>query len=184
VAALRVRLGGDRHRAWGARARRLLARLDAQRAGGRLLADDLPPPPDDFVGEPGDVPGPTRLRHIVASLLWSRYEAVRAFEGDLRRPEAASSDLAYHFAIAVSALHFALGLAQASGGPVREVAKTLETAEREAVALRHRQRTAELLAEAAGVERPTASAAPLREIWKPLASPGFRARLAAVSARV
>ncbi|MEM7789726.1 MAG: hypothetical protein AAF594_18545, partial [Bacteroidota bacterium] len=64
------------------------------------------------------------------------------------------------------------------------VPKPLARAARAAVALRHGLPPAELLAAGAGVVRPPASAAPLREIWKPLASPGFRARLAAVSARV
>lgn len=184
LASALARLGPDRHQTWGARARRLLARLDAQRADDVLLGDDLLPPPDDFVGEPGDVPGPTRLRHILASLLWARYEAVRAFEGDLQREGPPASDLAYHFAIAVSALHFALGLAQASGGPVREVADALELAERDALALRNEQRTAELMAGEGHEGASAADAAPLREIWRALASPGFRARLAAVSARV
>lgn len=184
LASVLARLSADRHRSWGARARRLLARLDAQRADDVLLGDDLPPPPDDFVGEPGDVPGPTRLRHILASLLWARYEAIRAFEGELQREGTATSDLAYHFAIAVSALHFALGLAQSSGGPVREVADVLERAERNAHALRNAQRTRELIAEAEHDAAPEAAAPPLREVWQSLASPGFRARLAAVSARV
>ena len=184
VAAAQARLGTDRHRTWGARARRLLDRLAAQHADGLLLGDDVPPPPDDFVGEPGDVPAPSRLRHIIASLLWMRYEAVRAFEADLRRAGPVSSDLAYHFAIAVSALHFALGMAQASGGPVREVAEVLERAEKDAIRLRNEQRTAELLAEVRGGAPPEAAAAPLLDIWRPLASPAFRARLAAISARV
>lgn len=180
--AVARRVQDDRQRAWGDRALRLLARLADQRAEGVLIGDDFPPPPDDFIGDPGDVPGPTRLRHVLASMLWSRYEAVRAFEDDL--DGAVDADTAYHVTIAVSGLHFVLGLAaRASSGPVREAADALNDAESALATYRHRARTADLIAEAGGE-----AAAPdpdvVRLTWQTLAAPPFRSRLAAVAAAI
>lgn len=174
VAGVLAWLDGDDRRLWTARARRLLDRLAAQRDDGVLLGDDLPFPPDDFVGERGDAPVPSRLRHVLASLLWDRYEAVRAFEADLEAGPDVSPQVAYHLAVAVSGLHFALGLAErASSGPVRAVAETLDGVEH--LLLQYRGEV--LGGEDRGPE-------PVREAWAALLAPDFRARLAEVAAGV
>ena len=181
VANVRAQLGGGRQQAWGARARRLLDRLHAQHADGLLLGDDFALPPDDFVGAPGSLPVPSRLRHAVGSVLWARFEAVLAFEDEIATLEARSADevrdLAYHLAAAISALHFALGLAaRATGRPVHEAAQALDAAEARVAGARHAHAAA-VLAGAA----PSEPLAPIvREVWASVTAAESRARLAAV----
>jgi hypothetical protein len=186
---LAARLDPSGQRAWGLRARRLLDRLIAQRADGLILGDDFPPPPDDFVGVPGDVPAPTRLCHIVASLLWTRYEAIRAFQDEMQ--SAISPDLSYHFAIAVSGLHFVLGIAErAASTSVRDIAEILNRIESVAAGYRHERVAALEVAGLHGGETSHAQDTTLvdedavRSAWRELADPAFRARLAAVAASV
>jgi inorganic triphosphatase YgiF len=178
-----ARLRDLAHRAWGDRARRLLARLVEQRAAGLLLGDDFPPPPDDFVGDPGGAPAPTRLRHVLGSMLWARYEAVRAFDDEVAAgltPEAA-----YRLAVATSALHFVVGLAaRASSGPVREAAGALRAAESRLALYRHAHAAARLAAAAGRPAPPVPDASGPAEAWRALAGPSFRQRLGAVVAGV
>ena len=163
----------DRHGAWRGRAERLVARLDAQGAAAIAVGDDVDPPPPDFVGPGGHAPVPSRLRHVLGSMLWHRYEAVRAFEGGAaERPETAE-----HFASALRALRFTLGLAAgASDGPSRELAAALAAAEGRVTAERDRRRTAGLL----GTAAPPPSA--VRTEWRALDARTVRRRLAAVAA--
>ncbi len=170
----RAHLHGGRHRAWGPRARRLLDRLGAQH--GLLVGDDFPAPPDDLVGERGDVPVPSRLRHAAASMLWARYEAIRAFEDEVAAPSAAT---VYHLALAVSGLHFVLGLvALAPSASVRALAARLDAAEARLAAVRAALRTAEIT----GADVPPAPA--VADVWADLASPEFRHALAGVAAQI
>ena len=173
----RAILEGGRQRAWGHRSRRLLGRLQSQGREGLLIGDDFPAAPDDFIGEVGDRPVPSRLKHVLGSLVWRRYEDVLAFEDEI--DGAISADLAYHFATAVSGLHFVLGLAEATTpDAARELAQVLDQAEALAAAYRHERRTAEL---AGGAEAFAHSPDELREVWRLLASPEFRRRLSTVA---
>ena len=179
VTSAAARLGSGRHLAWGERSRRLLAHLDRQRDRGLLRSDFGPVPPDDFVGEPGEVPTPTRLRHILASTIWTRFETIRAFQDDLDRPTPA---LAAHLAVALSALRFVLGLVEGTGeGYVADVAAALDAAEREVAQARHRAVGAAL-----GVAPGTVlhELAAVRHVWGEVTAPAFRKRLATVAASV
>lgn len=170
-------LEGGRQRAWGHRSRRLLGRLQAQGRDGLLIGDDFPAAPDDFIGEVGDRPVPSRLKHVLGSLVWHRYEDVLAFENDIDGE--LTAELAYHFATAVSGLHFVLGLAETTTPEAaRELARVLDQAEALAAAFRHERRTAELTGASGGFEH---GAAEVREVWRLLASPEFRQRLALVA---
>ena len=178
----RALLAGGRHRAWGPRARRLLGRLRAQHADGLLIGDDFPAPPDDLVGQPGDVPAPSRLRHAAASMLWARYEAVRAFEDDVAEndsAEAPTADLAYHLALAVSGLHFVLGIvAGASQVSARPLAARLDAAEARLAACRHALRTAEITGAGVPPDRTVA------DVWAELASEEVRREMADIVAAI
>ena len=177
------RLGSDLQRAWRDRVRLLLARLDAQRVDGPPVGGDAPQPSDDVMGDPVEVPVPTRFRHVLASMLWARYEAVRAFEMDTAAAVPASQ--AYRLAVAVSGLHFALGLAErASAGPVREVAELLDAEEHRILRYRNARRTADLLAEAGRPAPVVEAGTSVQEAWQALVAPAFRARLAEVAAQV
>jgi hypothetical protein len=174
VASLRGILDSGRQRAWGARARRLLDRLGAQQADGLLLGDDFPAPPDDFAGRPGDLPVPTRLRHVLASMLWTRYEAIRAFEDEMR--PGMDPELAYHLAIAVSGLHYVLGIAEQSAhAPVADMARTLDEAERVAASFRHAH---------ADAQPAECDDAQVLATWEALMSDAFRSDLAAIAASI
>ena len=179
VASAAARLGSGQHHAWGARSHRLLAHLDRQHQLGLRVGDYAAVPADDFVGAPGDVPAPTRLRHILGSALWARFEAVRAFQDDLAHP---TPDLAAHLAVALSALRFVLGLVEATGdGYVADVSAALDAAERSVARARHRA-----VAAALGVAQGTVTAelAPVAEVWSEVTAPAFKKRLATVAAAV
>jgi hypothetical protein len=181
--AVRGLLRGGRHRAWGPRARRLLDRLAAQHGAGVLIGDDFPAPPDDLVGQPGDVPAPSRLRHVAASMLWARYEAVRAFEDEVGG--AATPETARHLALAVSGLHFVLGVAaRASTAPVQDLSARLDAAEARLAACRLRLRTGALVARAGGPAPPAEPDTAVGEVWAELVSDRFRRALAAVVAGI
>ena len=167
LAAAGRTLGAGRA-AWTARARRLVGRLDGQDLAAP--ADDAAPPPADFV-ERGAPAEPSRLDHVLGSVIWARYEAVRAFEGGGAGPEAAE-----HVASALRALRFALGLAALPGA--RALADEAAEAEARVVAERDRQRVAGLL----GAAPPAPSA--VREVWAALAARPFRDRLADVVAAI
>ena len=174
LAAAADRLQSSRQRDWGARAGRLLDLLDAQQAAGLLRPDDAAPA-DDFVGQPGDAPTATRLRHVAGSALWSRFEAIRAAEDDLDRP---TSDLAAHLAVAVSALRFTLGLVGEEADGAHEVAAALGAAEQALAEARQRAVAARL-----GAVDPSDAEADLdvvAHVWRELTDRPFRAELAAV----
>ena len=176
----RALLGGGRHRAWGPRARRLLDRLGAQHADGLLIGDDFPAPPDDLVGQPGDVPAPSRLRHAAASMLWARYEALRAFEDDAAAPPTAEA--VAHLVLAVSGLHFVLGIAaRASTADARALAARLDAAEARLAGVRHRLRSAEL---GGVVADGAAERAAVAEVWAEVTSADVRRALADVAAGI
>ena len=178
LAQARRLLRGGRHRAWGPRATRLLDRLGAQHADGLLIGDDFPPPPDDLVGQPGDVPVPSRLCHAAASMLWARYEAVRAFDDDVR---GMTAETVHHLALAVSGLHFVLGIAaraSSDAAAARALSARLDAAEARLAA--HRQ--ALLRAEAGAAEAP--NDATVQDVWGDLTSDDFRRAVADVVAAV
>ena len=157
LAGAAAELDGPRHRDWRARAGRLLDHLDRQHGLGE--ADFAEPAPDDWVGRPGDTPAPTRLGHVLGSAVWSRFEAVRAFEGRLAPP---APDGAAHLAVALSALRFVLGLAQ----PVAaDVAAALDAAER-------------------AVTRAPHEPAVVAGVWAEVVAAPFKGRLAEVAAAI
>ena len=162
------RLVGTRD-GWGDRARRLVTRLAAQAADGARRSDDAPVT-DDFVGEPGDAPSATRLRHVLGSAIWTRFEAIRAFEDDLDLPTPA---LASHLAVALSGLRYVLDLAAPAGDASRAISTALATAERTVVDARQRAEAGD----------PNALGA-LTEVWRETTDPTFRSRLGAVVASV
>ncbi|WP_412067334.1 CYTH domain-containing protein [Rubrivirga sp. IMCC43871] len=155
---------------WGDRARRLASRLDAAAEAG-LRSDDVALA-DDYVGPPGDAPTPTRLRHVLGSAVWSRFEAVCAFEDDLGTP---TPELAAHLAVALSGLHAVVELA----GDPAEVLPALASAERAVVEARGRHLAASLSGSASGL-----SLTALPQIWRDVTEAGFRRRLASVVASV
>ena len=175
LASAHSAVGAEPWAAWSARAGRLVARLDAQAEAGLAVGDDVAAPPADFVGPSGPPAVPSRLRHVLGSMLWRRYEAVRAFEdASGERPETAE-----HFASALRALRFALDLAaDASDGPARDLAAALADAEARVTAERDRRRTAGLL----GVPSPAPTA--VRDEGRAFAERAFRERLAAVAVGV
>ena len=178
LGTVRGLLNGGRHRAWGPRARRLLDRLGAQYDGGLLIGDDFPAPADDLVGQPGDAPAPSLLRHVAASMLWARYEAVRAFEDEVGG--APTAETAYHLALAISGLHFVLGIAaSASSADVRALADRLDAAEARVAAHRHALRTVELVGGVAPEADPV-----LADTWADLASESVRREIADVAAGI
>ena len=174
VSRAAARLGSGRHREWGDRTRRLLDHLGRQRGAG--VGDFAEVAFDDFVGQPGDAPSPTRLRHVLASALWSRFEAVRAFEDALDDP---TPDLADHLAVALSALRLVVGVVEgAVGAPAADVTAALDAAEREVARTRHRA-----VAAAIGAG-PGADLSRVRDVWSEITGGPFRQRLAAVAATV
>ncbi|PAP76809.1 CYTH domain-containing protein [Rubrivirga marina] len=168
LAAAAGRLDGT-HEGWGDRARRLVARLAAQAADGALRSDDAPLA-DDFVGAPGDAPSATRLRHVLGSAVWVRFEAVRAFEDDLDLPTPA---LASHLAVALSGLRYVLGLVEPKGDAADEISAALATAEQTVVDARQRAEV--------GDDR---ALDVLTGVWGAATGQAFRSRLAAVVSAV
>ncbi|WP_420454835.1 helix-turn-helix domain-containing protein [Rubrivirga sp.] len=163
------RLDGVRE-SWSAQARRLVARLAAQSASGVRRSDDAPLG-DDFVGAPGDAPSPTRLRHVLGSEVWRRFEDVLAIEDDLDAPTVA---VASHLAVALSGLRFVASLVET---PDRAVAAHLVAAlvEAEAAVVAARDRYA------AGDARALDG---LAEVWGDVTSPSAKDRLAALMATI
>ncbi len=110
-------------------------------------------------------------------MLWARYEALRAFEDDVDAPETAEG--VYHLTLAVSALHFVLGIVEkATTGDARALAARLDAAEGRLGARRQTLRTAEL----SGL--PAEASDAIAEVWADLTSPDLRALLASVAAGI
>ncbi len=150
---------------WKARALRLVARLASQVADGARRSDDAPLA-DDFVGAPGSAPSPTRLRHVLGSEVWRRFEAVLAVEEDLDRP---TIDAASHLAVALSGLRFVISLAETTEREaVDDLVAGLAEAEGAVVAARSRH--------AAGDGQALDG---LPEVWDEATSPLVKRRLAA-----
>lgn len=181
--AVRALLRGGRHRAWGPRARRLIDRLDAQHAAGLLIGDDFPAPPDDLVGQPGDVPAPSRLRHAAASMLWARFEAVRAFEDEVAA--APTPETAAHLALAIAGFRFVLALAaNASAAPAATLSARLDAAEARVAAAYDQLRTAELVARAGGPPLAGELGTAVADVWAELTSEEVRREVADVAAGI
>ena len=163
-----------RHRIWMDRAERITGRLAEQVQSGLLIGDDFPLVTDDWVGQPGDRPMPSRLRHILASVVWEQYESVRAFEDEV--DDGLTPLTAHHLAVAVSGLHFALGLASkaSDAAAVREAASQLDEAERVVAAFRTATRSR------AG----NISASDVREAWASLEEVAFRQLLGRITAAI
>ncbi|MFN3596672.1 MAG: hypothetical protein ACK41D_05310 [Rubricoccaceae bacterium] len=149
----------------------LAAVLAFLRSDAALAA--LARPADDLVGEADARPGPTRLRHVLATALWARYEEVRTFDSaealsDLADP----AEAAYHLVVACAGLHYVLGLAEhASTGPVRVAAAHLERAEAEAARIDREARRRGMLPD-------------LRPALAVLLAPELRSLLAEVAAAI
>ena len=164
----------ERHTIWMERADRLTGRLAEQIDSGLLIGDDFPLVTDDWVGQPGDRPMPSRLRHILASVVWEQYESVRAFQDEVEH--GLNMLTAHHLAVAVSGLHFALGLASKASDPsaVREAASQLDEAERVVAAFRTATRS----------RTEGASPADVREAWASLEEVAFRQLLGTITAAI
>ena len=166
----------DRQRDWGARARRLLDRAAAEIADGHARSDDAPSPPDDFVGPPGQAPGPTRVRHVLGSALWSRFEAVRQLEDALAEP---SPELAQRLAVALGGLRFVVDLAGFEASPAR-LSGALSEAERAVAAARQRALARALIGGDGGGD----DLGPVVQAWHAATDRPLRAELAAVAAAI
>ena len=164
----------ERHRIWMDRADRLTGRLAEQLDSGLLIGDDFPLVTDDWVGQPGDRPLPSRLRHILASVVWERYESVRAFQDEVE--DGLTPLTAHHLAVAVSGLHFALGLASKASDPsaVREAASQLDDAERVVAAFRTATRS----------RSGSTSSADVQQAWASLEEAAFRQLLGNITAAI
>jgi len=164
----------ERHRIWMERASRVTGRLAEQLRSGLLIGDDFPLVTDDWVGQPGDRPMPSRLRHILASVVWERYESVRAFQDEV--DDGLTPLAAHHLAVAVSGLHFALGLASKASDPsaVREAASQLDDAERVVAAFRTATRS----------RSGDTTEADVRQAWASLEEASFRQLLGSVTAAI
>ena len=168
VAAVRELLQGRAFGQWIGQAQRLVDSLAAQKAAGAEAPDHSRPEWDDYAGDPSDLPGRTRVRHLLGSALWSRMESILAWRPDGGPPDPRR---AYHVALACSGLRFTLGLAGAAApGPVREANAALDAAERRLIGL---WRDGERMA-------PEARAHALEEAWAILRGDGLRRSLAAV----
>ena len=125
--SLRTVLQGHSFESWIGRAQRLVERLASQQRAGVETPDDAPHVGDDYVADPGVIPGRTRVRHLLGSALWQRIEALISWEKDGTAPEA---DVAYHLALACSGIRFVLGIAESTApGPVRQADAILDRAE-------------------------------------------------------
>ncbi|OZC02831.1 CYTH domain-containing protein [Rubricoccus marinus] len=125
--SLRTVLQGHSFESWIGRAQRLVERLASQQRAGVETPDDAPHVWDDYVADPGVIPGRTRVRHLLGSALWQRIEALISWEKDGAAPEA---DVAYHLALACSGIRFVLGIAETTApGPVRQADAILDRAE-------------------------------------------------------
>ncbi|GAB5534195.1 MAG: hypothetical protein Rubg2KO_04440 [Rubricoccaceae bacterium] len=172
--AARRHLTPERHRIWMERAGRLTGRLAEQLRSGLLIGDDFPLVTDDWVGRPGDRPMPSRLRHILASVVWERYESVRAFQDEV--DDGLTPLTAHHLAVAVSGLHFALGLASKASDPsaVREAASQLDDAERVVAAFRTATRS----------QSGDITEADVQQAWSSLEEVAFRQLLGSITAAI
>ena len=170
---------GAPNRPWSDLASRMLRRLRQQAADGTTPLD-LPLPADDFYGEPDLIPGPARLQHVLGSTIWSRFEAVRAYEKSLVGDP--DPDLAYHLAMALGALQFTLGLATAAAPDrVNALQQTAANAERRVAQYRRDWRTWSLVSP--GSEEPN-GAADVRSAWETVTARAYRAQLAQVIAEI
>lgn len=172
-------LDADRQRAWGEQARRLVGRLAELRAAGEDRPDDAAAPLDDYVGHPGEAPAQTRIGHRLGSLLWDRYERIRAFEDVL--DAAPSVEVAGHLVAAIGGLQFVLELAaQVSSGPAGDVSEVLDQVARDVARFRDDRRTATLLYDAAALPPSTAVTDGLRASWADVQGEEVRTALSAV----
>src|SRR5690606_13348048 len=147
LAAVIERLRGPVHAQWLTRYRRLLDHLRRQIDAGLLVGDDYRGAPDDYLGETPERPTRDRLRHMLGSALWDRYEALRAYDAVARSGDAEAEDLLYPLGVACAALQYVLGLATGcAGDAVRPASRTLAGVERHLVVRHHARRAAGALA--------------------------------------
>lgn len=155
-----AQLQGAAHARWLARFERLLRHLRAQVAGGILAGDHEREQSDDYLDEDPERPVRDRLRHMLGSALWDRYEALRAYDAVAGgSPEGVSSEAPlYPLGVACAAMQYVLGLAAGCASEaVGTGARTLAAVEHHLVVLHHARRAAEALA-------PFADAPPVRAL--------------------
>lgn len=132
-------LGGAAHVQWLDRYERLLARLRAQAEAG--LGDDYREAPDDYLDEAPERPARDRLRHMLGSALWDRYEALRAYDAVARAGDEAAEELLYPLGVACAALQYVLGLASGcADDTVKPASRALADVERHLIVLHHARR--------------------------------------------
>ncbi|NNF58007.1 MAG: CHAD domain-containing protein [Rhodothermaceae bacterium] len=155
--ALLARLDSGLHTQWLQRFTRLLGHLDEQVAAGLLVGDNHRDAPDDYLGEDLERPARSRLRHMLGSSLWDRYEALRAYDSLV---EADSESSLYPLGVACAAFQYVLGLAAGcSTDGVQAAARPLSEIESHLLHLRHARVTADALA-------PYMDAAPVSELHR------------------
>jgi CHAD domain-containing protein len=141
--ALEARLQADAHGQWLRRFGRLLSLLREQIDAGLSAGDNVRALPDDYVSEESDRPQRTQLQHMLGSCLWSRYEALQAYDDAVA---AGANSALYPLGVACSALQFALGLAAGCcGEDVRRATRPLGQVESHLVLLHHARVAAEAL---------------------------------------
>ncbi len=188
-----LRLRGALHQQWARRAERLLDLLAAQVQAGLTVGDHAREEPDDYLDEEPERPSRDRLRHLLGSTLWSRYEALRAYDSVVGQ---AGDELLHPLGVACSALQFALGLAAGcAADEVRPVARPLAEVESHLALLHHVRLTLDALASYPGAAPVAALRERLQtlhddtlreapERWERIAGPAYRAGLAQVVASI
>ena len=188
--AVLARLDGGAHTLWLTRYDRLLDHLAAQIEAGLDLG--RPEGFDDYVDVAEERPARARVRHMLGSALWSRYEALRAYDPVVASADPESERLLYPLGVACAALQYLIGLASGcSGEAARPASDALAAVERPLVALHQLRASADAL-------RPHAEAPPVGDLrrrldahadearaelasrWADVAAPSFREALARV----
>lgn len=179
LAAVLVHLSGEAHHMWHARALRLVERIQAQADDGVLVSDDAPMAPEGWIGAREEAPMPSRVGHMLGSVLWRQYESVLAFERAVRAlpgaPPEQTAETAYGLAAAASGVLFVLGLvAPAAPEAAQAAGAILAAAESQLAASRHRAVAQRL----AGREVDEPLNAALLNAWSLLCGDALRTHLA------
>ena len=141
--ALLVRLDGALHTQWLDRFERLLTLLQTQVEAGLAVGDHLRELPDDYLDDEIVRPQRAQIHHMLGSVLWDRYEALRAYDALVARDPSVSL---YPLGVACASLQFALGLAAGcSEADVHTASEPLGEVESHLMLLHHARVAADAL---------------------------------------